>query len=175
MRIQDVTSGLPKDNIEVTIDAAYKAEALTQYFSMIQPLLDSKIEFVQKVTVSVLLTNLTKYSETMAKILSLKKLPTFNQEGGKREVLIVDFSPHLLRYIFSLLSVSKEPKGLSYQLAFKVAKKLEQSIVTLYGGKFMEHLAQPIVQLMRAQIESEGDTRTVYSNLVLINSFLQRA
>jgi len=90
-------------------------------------------------------------------------------------VLIVDFAPHLLRYIFSLLSISKEPKGLPYQLAFKVAKKLEQSVLGLYGGKFIEHLASPVIQLIRAQVASEGDSRTIYVNLLLINCFLHKA
>ena len=141
MRIQDFTAGATSETNEAANESAYKAEALSQNFSLLQPLLDSKVETIQKVTISVLLANLSKYSETMARILSLKKLPTFSQEGKKREVLIIDFAPHLLRYIFSLLRVSKEPKGVTYQLAFKVAKKFEQSILSLYGGKFMEHLA----------------------------------
>lgn len=48
--------------------------------------------------------------------------------------MIVDFTPHLLQYAFTLIRDSPLSSNgeIAYQLVFKVAKKLEQSISKFY-------------------------------------------
>lgn len=41
LRIQDFTAEATSENIESSIDKAFKAEELSQYFAIIQPLIDS--------------------------------------------------------------------------------------------------------------------------------------
>lgn len=64
------------DNLEGAIRQVYSERDLAGYFAVLQPLILSEVDEVQKITISVILTNITKYSETMRNILQLKKLPS---------------------------------------------------------------------------------------------------
>ena len=62
----------------------------------------------------------------------------------KVNVLLVDFAPHLLLYLWLELS----SKDLAYQLFYKVAKRFETNCLEMFGGKFIDRLVSIIVGII---------------------------
>lgn len=109
-----------------------------------------------------ILSSIQKYADTMAGIIKTNRLPTIRHKvsegessslqvvetsavaaveaSSNQDMLIVDFTPHLIQYSFKLLSDTgfSNNSDIAYQLAFKAMKKLEQNSTKLYSGKFIE-------------------------------------
>lgn len=185
-------------SISEAIEKTYENAELHATLNLLQPLLESEHDIIQRVTVSALLNSINNYAGTMATSLKQNKVPCLYysselkqqllgaSESKKIELLIVDVSPFLLRFAFNMLSTGLSKKTeVAYQLAFKVAKLFEKNCQERYDGKFLSQATSAIEAFIRGtlvnsaldRLESTESSvnRQLYVNLVLANSFLHKS
>lgn len=104
----------------------------------------------------------------------------FNNE--RVNIILVDFSPHLLRF----LRKEMHNNDLCYQLFYKVIKHFETACLQMFQGKFLGFLVDIVVSFLRenlltlkpSELAITGDAssvdKKVYVNMVLINMLLAK-
>jgi len=145
---------------------------------------------IQKATMSKLLNLSKKYAKAMVKIMKSGSLPiNYENKDQKDRLVIVDFSVHLVQFLLlELIPSSQNLHDIAFSLSYKVAKQFEMLFtqIQVNGLDLVEFLVAPLasfVQTVLGQMplevplyeqEHQGYAQYVYSNLILINMFLQR-
>ena len=74
-------------------------------------------------------------------------MPSVHYDGKHIKILVVDFSPHLIKYALNLIE-GINAFDLGYQLAFKIIKTFEMQCKNSYNGKFIDYIINPVARFI---------------------------
>ena len=179
-------------NVHSLITESYNNDEPSQVFRLLQPLLMHAEEAVQIVVVSKLLVLVKKYAKTMYKMLRVNQLPTavyFDGEEKMIPILVVDFTPHLLKFLLQDIILTHQGSAdVAYSLSYKLIKTFELNNQVGYKSKMdlSSFILRPLSNFITSSLlllepstplyeaSNQNSARFCYANLTFINLLLQQ-